>query len=265
MAKILTPLINSNNLSIKNSFEFIDRISNFKIDDNDLMLSFDVVSLLTKIPVHIAKSVIFDCLKCDSELKIRCKLNINEIMNALDLCLDNTYLCFRKKFYRQIFGVAMGSLISVIVANLGMESIENKMLKDFASPPRIWLRYIDDAFVVLKKTEVISFHKFINNIEESIKFTVEQEVDNAIPLLDVLIICNNGQLTTKAYRKPTHTTRYLNFNSCHNFSQKVGLVETLLFRANSKLITNYRDKTNEVKFVCNALLLYVRMIIQIGY
>ena len=68
---------------------------------------------------------------------------------------------------------------------------------------------------------------------------VEQEVDNAILFLDVLIICNNGQLTTKAYRKPTHTTRYLNFNSCHNFSQKVGLVKTLLFQANSKLITNY--------------------------
>ena len=164
MAKILTPLINSNNLSIKNSFELINRISNFKINDNDLMLSFDVVSLFTKIPVHIAKSVIFDRLKCDSKLKIRCKLNINKIMNALDLCLDNTYLCFCKKFYCQIFGV-MGSPISIIVANLVMECIENKMLKDFASPPCICLYYIDDTFVVLKKTEVVSFHKFINNLK----------------------------------------------------------------------------------------------------
>ena len=160
-------------------------------------------------------------------------------MKALDLCLDNTYLCFGKKFYRQIFGVAMGFPITVIVANLVMESIENKMLKDFASSPRIWLRYIDDTFVVLKKTEVVSFHEFINNIEDSIKFRVEQEVGNAIPFLDVLIIRNNGQLTKKAYRKSTHTTRYLNFNSCHNFSQKVGLVKTLMFWANSKLITNY--------------------------
>ena len=174
-------------------------------------------------------------------------------MNALDLCLDNTHLCFRKKIYRQIFGVAMGSPISVILANLVTESIENKMLKDFASPPRIWLRYIDDTLVVLNKTEVVAFLKFINNIEDSIKFTVKQEIGKALPFLDVLIIRNNGQLTTKAYRKPTHTTRYLNFNLCHNFSQKVGLVKTLLFRANFKLSTNYRDKINEVKFVCNAL------------
>ena len=62
VAKILTTLINSNNLSIKNSFELVDRISNFKINDKDWMLSFDVVSLFTKIPVHIAKLVIFDRL-----------------------------------------------------------------------------------------------------------------------------------------------------------------------------------------------------------
>ena len=31
------------------------------------------------------------------------------------------------------------------------------------------------------------------------------------------------------------------------------MVITLLLQANSKLITKYRDKTNEVKFVCNAL------------
>ena len=106
------------------------------------------------------------------------------------------------------------------------------MLKDFVSPPRIWLRYIDDTFVVLRKTEMVSFHKFINNIEDSIKFTVEQEVANAIPFLDVLIIRNNGQLTTKAYRKPTHTTRYLNFNSCHKFSQKLVWLKHYCFALN---------------------------------
>ena len=34
-------------------------------------------------------------------------------MNALDLCLDNTHLCFRKKIYRQIFGVALKLMITI--------------------------------------------------------------------------------------------------------------------------------------------------------
>ena len=79
----------------------------------------------------VAKSVIFNCLKCDSTLEIRCKLNMNKIMNVLDLCLDNIYLCFRKTFYRQIFGVTIGSPISVIVADLVISLLKIKCKKIF--------------------------------------------------------------------------------------------------------------------------------------
>ena len=61
VAKILTTLINSNNLSIKNSFELVDRISNFKINET-IGCFLSMLSLFTKIPVHIAKLVIFDRL-----------------------------------------------------------------------------------------------------------------------------------------------------------------------------------------------------------
>ena len=91
----------------------------------------------------------------------------------MDLCLENTYLCFRKTFNCQIFGIATGSPISVMVANLVMESTENKLLKHLALPTPNRLRYIDYNFVVSKKTEVASFHKFINNIDDSITFMVE--------------------------------------------------------------------------------------------
>ena len=104
------------------------------------MLSFD--------PVYVTKSVIFNRLEYDSILEIRCKLSMNEIMNTLDLYLENTNLCFRKTFFCQNFGVAMGFLISFIVTNLVMEFIENKMQKILHS----LLRYIDDTSVFLKKT-----------------------------------------------------------------------------------------------------------------
>ena len=72
---------------------------------------------------------------------------------------QNIYLCFRKKFYRQIFGVAMGSPISVIVANLVTESIENKMLKDFASPSRICYITLMIFLLCLRK---LRWYLFIN-------------------------------------------------------------------------------------------------------
>ena len=114
MAKSLKPLANSNNLSIKNSFDLVDRISDFKINEDDLMLSFDIVSLFTKIPVHVAKSVIFDRLKCDSELEIRCKLNKNQIRQHLFM--------FPQNILSSNFWFRYGSPIFVIVGNLVMES-----------------------------------------------------------------------------------------------------------------------------------------------
>ena len=105
----------------------------------------------------------------------------------MNLYLDKTCLCFRKIFYRQTFGVAMGFPISVIVASLDIESIKNRMLKDFVFPPRLWLRYIDDTFVVLKKTKL---HLFINslilNIEDSIKFKLNIKLIMLFLLLTIV-------------------------------------------------------------------------------
>ena len=54
-AKIMEPLVNQNNLSLKNSFEFVEKIANLNISNDDFMGSFDVVSLFTKVPVELAE------------------------------------------------------------------------------------------------------------------------------------------------------------------------------------------------------------------
>ena len=80
------------------------------------------------------------------------------------------------------------------------------------------------------------------------------ESDNSLPFLDVLIVKErNEKLTTTLYQKPTHTNRFLNYNSQHSVSQKRGLIYTLLNRINSKLITKKKDKTIEMKNLMEAL------------
>ena len=97
------------------------------------------------------------------------------------------YLHFRGKFYCQIFGVAMGSPISFIIANLVMENVDEGAMSTFLNPPKFWRRYVDGSFVIIKKTEVDEFHNHINNIEASIKFTIKHETNNSIPFLDVCV------------------------------------------------------------------------------
>ena len=46
----------------------------------------------------------------------------------------------------------MGSPVSPIVANLYMESFEDRALTSAENPPRWWKRFQDDTFVILKQS-----------------------------------------------------------------------------------------------------------------
>ena len=137
IAVLLTPLVGANGFTVKNFYEFAEQLKYLTINHDECMVSFDVISLFTKIPVDVAKTVVLERLKKDDTLDDRSGLTLTDIMTALNLCLDNTYLHFRGKFYRRIFVVAMGSPISVTIANLVMENVEEGAMSTFLNPPKI--------------------------------------------------------------------------------------------------------------------------------
>ena len=254
IAVLLTPLVGANGFIVKNCYEFVEQLKNLTINHDECMVSFDIISLFTKIPVDVAETVALERLKKDGTLDDRSDLTLTDIMTALNLCLDNTYLYFLGKFYRQMFDVAMSSPISVKIANLIMEDVEEGAMSTFLNPPKFWRRYVDDTFVIIKKTEVDKFHNRVNDIEASIKFTIEHETNDSIPFLDFCVTQKaSWGLMTKIYKKPTHTNRYLNFNSAHSMSQKQGLVKCLLKRAQSQLNSKRANKTLETSKIMEAL------------
>jgi hypothetical protein len=46
--------------------------------------------------------------------------------------------------------------------------------------------------------------------DNSLKFTLETEIDGQLPFLDLKIKRNSDRLTFGIYRKPTHTENYIN-------------------------------------------------------
>ncbi|KAG8239996.1 hypothetical protein J437_LFUL016512 [Ladona fulva] len=58
LSKMLTPLIGESNRAVKNSAEFVTTLKQLKLDNGDMLVSFDVVSLFTKVPIQECLSLI---------------------------------------------------------------------------------------------------------------------------------------------------------------------------------------------------------------
>lgn len=76
----------------------------------------------------------------------------------------------------------MGSPLSLIIANIYMEHFELVALDSAPLRPKLWLRYVDDTFVIWphNQTNLAHFLEHLNSIRESIQFTMEQESEGQI-------------------------------------------------------------------------------------
>ena len=135
LVHLLSPLVGNTSSHIKNSKDFAAFISDQTIPEDKILVSFDVTSLFTNVPVNLACSVAQSRLENDPTLHDRTSLSSTEILRLLHFCLNATYLCFQGTFYKQTFGTAMGSPVSVTVADLVMEDVE-RALSSFHTPPQ---------------------------------------------------------------------------------------------------------------------------------
>ena len=85
------------------------------------MVSFDVVSLFTN--VSLDKVLEFVRLKTEENI-FHFSLEVGKICELIKLCVRDTYFTFNGTHYCQTYGVAMGSSLSPILANLYMEYFE---------------------------------------------------------------------------------------------------------------------------------------------
>ena len=89
------------------------------------MVSFDVVSVFTKIPVDLAIEVVIKRLREDVSLERRTSLPVDFLIDLLFFCLNTTYFVYVGTYYQQVFGTAMVSPVSAVIANLVMLNKEH--------------------------------------------------------------------------------------------------------------------------------------------
>jgi hypothetical protein len=191
------------------------------IELTNTLVSFDVVSLFTKIPI-------------DGAMEVIKRVTDQGTAELVEICLKSTFFSFQSDIYEQTCGVAMGSPLSPIIANLFMEDLESKALISSPFQPKYWNRFVDDTFVIWPHgyDKLNEFANHLNKQSSHIKFTMEVEDKGSLPFLDVKVTKRlDGSLAHQVYRKKTHTEQYLHVESHHHPAQKLGVLNTLATRA----------------------------------
>ena len=228
LSDILSPL-RSHSTNLKDTFSFIDIVKNFTLNDS-VMYSFDVVSLFTNIPLQFTLQLIFGAIFKDS-IETFHSLNKRRFKTFLNWAASSTTSQFQGKYYKQVDGIAMGSPIAPMLADVFMSYvIEEALSASQQNRLTVQLRYADDLFLVISSDEEAqSFFGVINCFHKSINFTQEQECNGQLAFLDVLVLRNTGNIAqTSVFRKKTHTGLYLKWTSFVPYRYKRNLVNSLL-------------------------------------
>ena len=230
LAKILSPLAQNSHL-LKNSNDFINRLNKLKLR-NSYMVSFYVESLFTIVPLDYTINLILERIYQDKELDIL--IPEHDLKRLLELCTKDNIFLFNGLLYQQIDGVAMGSPLGPLLANVFMSHVEKLLFNsELKKEVNFWVRYVDDIFVIFDKVNpnINSILAFLNNIHRNIKFTVEHETNHCLHFLDIDIKFSNGVFTTCTYNKPTSTDLYTMWNSFCPLSYKLSTIRSLFNRS----------------------------------
>jgi hypothetical protein len=106
-------------------------------------------------------------------------------------------------------------------------------------------RFVDDGFILCKKSDVEHITSAFQNISGKIKYTFQTK-DQEIEFLDLVIFkpddfIRTGKLYTKVHQKENNPYLYIPFSSAHSRSSKKAFITTELIRyaRNSTLLKDF--------------------------
>ena len=211
-------------------------------------------NLFTNVPLQETIEICLDKLFHDTDT-VR-NLTRDQLKRLLTVASKENHFLFNGMIYDQIDGVAMGSPLGPVLANIFMSHLEKHALDTYqGQKPLFYKRYVDDIFLVFSSSaDVSQFFQWINAQHPQIRFTLEEEQDDKISFLDVLVSRQtDGKLLTSVFRKPTFSGLYLRWDSFVPKMFKRGLVYCLVSRA-WRLCSNYHLFHEELLFIKNVLL-----------
>ena len=159
-----------------NSTTFSNYIRNVPIEDDEIMVSFEVISLYTNIPIIDTLNIIKDYVNNDNQFTRKTAIPQDKFLDLVHLVLTTTWYTFNSQFYQQTDDVAMGGPASSTTAEIYMQAYERTATTKALHPPKVWERFVDDVYSILKRAHLENFFQHINNLHQILSLLWRKKV-----------------------------------------------------------------------------------------
>ena len=216
--------------NVKDTFEFVEILRDNPIPPTAHMCSFDVVSLFTNVPLDETIDICARRLYHNDDDIDLPWLPETAFRRLMLMVTSGVEFSFGDVMYKQTDGVAMGSPLGPVLANVFVGYCESRM--DKIKWPQLYVRFVDDSFTYFEtRRDSEAFLDELNDVHPALRFTCEHEDCNKLSFLDVLVEKTCEGVVTSVYRKPTFTGQYIMYDSYCSSQYKTNLVRNLADRA----------------------------------
>jgi len=132
------------------TFEFDNEVQGLEINSGDILVSYDVTSLFTNVPLDETIQILADKAFTDDWFNKTHELNPSrdQLIELLNAATKNQLFQFKGNLYEQTDGVAMGSPLGPLLANFFMCSIDSIKMANF--PPisdDMWMTHLPSCLI----------------------------------------------------------------------------------------------------------------------
>ncbi|CAF2040575.1 unnamed protein product, partial [Rotaria magnacalcarata] len=219
------PIESTIHAAITKISKFLDKILRPVFDDKckDTTI-IDGASLITELSKYNKKEETLDILMtflhAHGYRKVK-GISIDTIKKLASIILKDNVFAYGKKIYKQTAGGAMGSSLTLTLANIFMSKWQKNIVEEQTKTGEFYGRYIDDIFMTWNRSEeeLIKLLDDLNTWHPNIK--LDYKIGNSLPFLDVQLTNKNGILSTSVYHKPSaepYVTPFISDHPRHVFS-----------------------------------------------
>jgi len=205
----LKPHAQATNSYIQDTTDILNKLASIdSIPPGSLLAIMDVISLYSNITHERGLQALKNRLPDD--------FNTNIIFCLTQFILEHNYFKFMDNMYLQVKGTAMGTRMAPQYANIFMADLEERFLHSFPMKPLLYLRFIDDIFLLWPHGEksLLQFHSRLNMADPHIKQTLDYS-SSSVNFLDTTVTLHKDKISTTLYRKPIYTHSYVHATSFH--------------------------------------------------